>query len=154
MDEKIKALQEERDNHLQRAAQIGRELKHLEALKIKQEYGDKYGCEFCRYGAVQGLSGDGWHNTCGSGNCTCCHDECDNFKPDNTLTLFIRKNINIGKAFLRSTHTNGHGHISEDACRALDTLGIHILYDDPHPAVIEKAIKVLCALFDVQEVKG
>ena len=91
---------------------------------------DKFNCEFCRYNAVYGFSGDGWHNMCGADNCTCCHGYCDKYKPDNAATLKIKQS---GKqdGLLRSKNTNGYGQIDEDDKDALEELGARIFVDEP-----------------------
>lgn len=51
-------------------------------------------CESCRYFAVHDLSSDGWHNLCGNSitkSCTCCHSRCNQYKPDNLITKWVKE---------------------------------------------------------------
>lgn len=51
-------------------------------------------CKTCRYSAIHETSFDGWHNMCGceDAGCTCCHDRCEHYLPDNPITQFIKDN--------------------------------------------------------------
>lgn len=71
--------------------QVNKELWDYDVKQLAEQYKDKFNCEFCRYNAVYGFSGDGWHNMCGADNCTCCHGYCDKYKPDNAATLKIKQ---------------------------------------------------------------
>ena len=51
--------------------QVNKELWDYDVKQLAEQYKDKFNCEFCRYNAVYGFSGDGWHNMCGADNCTC-----------------------------------------------------------------------------------
>lgn len=114
----------------------------------KEQYGDKFTCEFCKFRAVADLSGDGWHNTCGADNCTCCHNVCDKYEPDNEITLFIKRNIRADSGLLRCEKTNGYGYIRDDEYRALEELAGDIFR---HTDKAEKIIKVLSVCFDIDE---
>lgn len=109
---------------------VNSELYNYDVKALEEHYKDKFSCEFCRYNAVYGFSGDGWHNVCGAGNCTCCHGRCDKYKPDNAATLKIKQS---GKrdGLLRPKNTNGYGQIDEDDQEALDELGARIFSDEP-----------------------
>ena len=98
--------------------------------QLKEQYKDKFTCEFCRYNAVRGFSCDGWSNTCGAGNDTCWHCCCEEYKPDTEVTLKIKKS---GQQydFARLKDTNGYGLISDDECLALRELGARIFEDEP-----------------------
>lgn len=126
---------------------IKKELFEYEANQKKEKYGDKYTCEFCKFAAVSGFSYDGWHNTCGRGECTCCHDVCDLYEPDNEITLFIKKNIRADSRLLRSTNTNGYGFLTEDEHDGLKELVGDIFY---HEHLTEKFKKVLKACFNIE----
>ena len=54
-------------------------------------------CKTCRYSAVYTTSFDGWHNMCGhdEASCTCCHDKCEHYLPDNPVTKFLKEELNI-----------------------------------------------------------
>lgn len=139
-------LQQEKKELYSRIREIDLQITQIETDELVAKYGEKYGCEFCRFNAVQGLSSDSWHNTCGANNCTCCHSSCEKYKPDNEVTLFIKKNINSGNGLLRCKHTNGYGHISDDACDALAKLKINIFrIEDGEQA--KAAISVLKLLY-------
>lgn len=125
---------------------VKKELCNFELEEKKAKYGDKFTCEFCKFNAVRGF--DIYHNTCGADNCTCCHGVCEKYEPDNQITLFIKKNLNPNKEWLRSDKTNGHGFITEDEYRAIDELLGDIFR---HPQIAEKAIKVLSICFNVKE---
>ena len=127
---------------------IRNELFEQEANQKKKEYGDKYSCEFCKFNAVSGFSYDGWHNTCGKGECTCCHDVCDLYEPDNEITLFIKQNIRADSKLLKSKNTNGHGYLTEDEYHGLRELVGDIFY---HENLTEKLKKVLTACFDTEK---
>lgn len=113
----------------------------------KAKYGDKFTCEYCKFNAVQDCSVDGWHNTCGADNCTCCHSVCDKYEPDNEITLFIKKNIRADSGLLRSDKTNGYGHIDEDEYRAIKELVGDIFR---HSEITDTVIKLLSVCFDVK----
>ena len=139
-------LEQEKKELYDRIREIDKQIKQITQEELAAAYGEKYGCEFCCFNAVQGLSGDSWHNTCGADNCTCCHNVCEKFKPDNEITLFIKQNINAGSGLLRSKRTNGYGHISEEDCRALAELGIRIFrIEDSEKS--QAAISVLKLLY-------
>ena len=110
--------------------QVNKELWDYDVKQLAEQYKDKFNCEFCRYNAVYGFSGDGWHNMCGADNCTCCHGYCDKYKPDNAATLKIKQS---GKqdGLLRPKNTNGYGQIDEDDKDALEELGTRIFVDEP-----------------------
>ena len=120
----------------------------FEAKKAK--YGDNFTCEFCKFNAVHDLSGDGWHNTCGADNCTCCHNVCEKYEPDNDVTLFIKQNIRTDAlaGFLRSQKTNGYGHISEDEYRAIEELAGDIFNPRKDSAQIIALLKVCFDIFE------
>jgi hypothetical protein len=114
----------------QEAREIRKELYDYEENALAEKYGDKFTCEFCRFNAVYGFSGDGWHNECGAGECTCCNARCEKYKPDNKATLYI-KQTREGDGFLRCKKTNGYGQITEEDCDALKELGAYIFVDEP-----------------------
>lgn len=130
-------------------SQINKKLYDFDYEEKKSKYKEQFTCEFCKFNAIQDLSYDGWHNTCGADNCTCCHSVCEKYEPDNEITLFIKQNINVGDGFLRGKHTNGYGHINEDEYKALDCLVGDIF--KPINGT-EKIIKVLRVVFDINEV--
>lgn len=70
-------------------SQINKELWDYDVKQLAEQYKDKFSCEFCRYNAVRGFSGDGWHNMCCADNCTCCHSYCDKYKPDMSAVFGI-----------------------------------------------------------------
>ena len=126
---------------------IQRKIYDFDFEEKKARYGDKFTCEFCRFNAVQDLSGDGWHNTCGADNCTCCHSVCEKYEPDNEITLFIKTNIRKDSGLLRCDKTNGYGHINENEYKAIKQLVGDIFRNIKST---DKFIKVLIACFDVE----
>ena len=114
----------------QEAREIRGKLYDYEEKALAEKYGDEFSCEYCRFNAVHGFSGDGWHNTCGADECTCCHSRCEEYKPDNKATLYIKQTAE-GSDFLRCKKTNGYGYIPEEACEALAELGAKIFVDEP-----------------------
>lgn len=113
----------------------------------KAKYGEKFTCEFCKFNAVQGFSGDGWHNTCGADNCTCCHNVCEKYEPDNEITLFIKQNIRADNGLLRCKKTNGYGRIDEEEYEAIGKLVGDIFY---HTHLTNKIKNVLSVCFGVE----
>ncbi len=109
---------------------VNRELYDYDIKALAEQYKDKFSCEFCRYNAVIGFSGDGWHNMCGAGNCTCCHGNCDKYKPDNAATLKIKQSRKQD-GLLRAKNTNGYGRIDEEDNDALEELDARIFADEP-----------------------
>ena len=129
--------------------EIDNKLDNFEYEEKKAQYGDKFTCEYCKYGAIQDLSGDGWHNTCGAHNCTCCHTRCVKYEPDNEVTLFIKQNIRAkGNGIFRSKHTNGYGYINDTEYKALKDL-VGDIFKPINKS--EKMIKVLKACFGISE---
>lgn len=139
-------LQQEKAELYKKIKTIDSQIKQIETEELRAAYGENFGCEFCRYNAVHGFSGDGWHNTCGADNCTCCHSSCEKYKPDNEITLFIKQNINPGGGLLRCKHTNGYGHISDEESNALNELGINIFRIE-NSTKAQAAISVLKLLY-------
>ena len=117
---------------------IGRKLYSFEYEEKKAQYGDKFNCLYCKFSAVGDLSGDGWHNTCGANNCTCCHSVCEKYEPDNDVTLFVKKNAK-------------YGHIDEDQHRAIRNLVGNIFAPCGRS---EKIIALLKTLWDIKESEG
>ena len=128
--------------------QIETKLYNFEYEEKKSKYGDKFTCEFCKYNAVNDCSCDGWHNTCGAENCTCCHSVCEKYEPDNYVTLFIKQNIRTNYGTFRSDNTNGHGYISEREYKAIKSLCGNIF--KPLTAS-KKMIELLKVIFDIKE---
>lgn len=146
----LEAKKEELEEELREVRKI---LYNYDFEEKKVKYGDKYTCEFCKFNAVHDLSGDGWHNTCGADNCTCCHAVCEKYEPDNDITLFIKQNINTDRlaGFGRCENTNGYGHISEDKYRAIEELAGDIF--NPRDRA-EKIIALLKVCFNITESKA
>ena len=47
------------------------------------EFNEEVNCETCKHGYFAGISGDGWHNLCGAGNCYLCarnYGCCDDYE--------------------------------------------------------------------------
>ena len=128
-------------------ATIRNKLYDFDFEEKKAMYGNEFTCEFCKFNAVQGFSGDGWHNTCGADNCTCCHSVCEKYEPDNEITLFIKKNIRTEGGLLRCEKTNGYGHINDEEYEAIKELVGDIFN---HTNLAEKLIRVLTVCFDVK----
>lgn len=128
-------------------ATIRNKLYDFDFEEKKAKYGDKFTCEFCKFNAVHDFSGDGWHNTCGADNCTCCHSVCEKYEPDNEITLFIKKSIRADSGLLRSNNTNGYGHIDEREYEAIKELVGDIFR---HTELTDKFKKVLTVCFDVK----
>lgn len=126
---------------------IRNKLNDFEFEEKKTKYGDKFTCEYCKFNAVQDCSGDGWHNTCGADNCTCCQSVCEKYEPDNEITLFIKKNIRANSGLLRSDKTNGYGHIDEGEYRAIKELVGDIF---KHNNITDTVIKLLSVCFEVK----
>ena len=125
--EKLEARLKELEHEAQK---VRAELYKYEEKELAEKYGDEFTCEYCRFNAVYGFSGDGWHNTCGADNCTCCNSNCKKYKPDNKATLYIKQTVE-GCGLLRSNRTNGYGQIGEEEFDALDELGANIFVDEP-----------------------
>ena len=58
-------------------------------------YDDDHNCFNCRFGYFADISGDGWHNLCGAGNCYLCvknYKYCDKYEfgdiPDNVNSMY------------------------------------------------------------------
>ncbi len=117
----------------------------------KVEYGDSFNCEFCKYHAYQDLSVDSWHNVCGADNCTCCHDNCEKFEPDNDVTLFIKKHVRADCGLLRSRRTNGYGYITGREYKGVASL-VGDIFNPGRKS--EKMIALLKACFDIQDSEG
>ena len=49
---------------------------------------DKATCDNCAYSCVLDI---GDHNECLGGYCTCCHDYCYEWMPDNTVSAYLRE---------------------------------------------------------------
>ncbi len=120
-------------------SEIFKKISNYETEELKKKYGDKLTCEFCRFNAVSGFSGDGWHNTCATGNCTCCNKFCEEYAPDNKSSLLIKGYSKPLDSFLRSNNSNGYGSITEDEFDALDELDAQIFVDEPS----EYTLKIL-----------
>lgn len=102
---------------------IREELLGYDRQALRTQYGDKYNCAFCRFVVVLGFSYDGWHNLCGADICTCCHNCCDQYKPDNAATAYI-------KDILKSNATLIGAHISREEHNALEELDARIFEDN------------------------
>lgn len=128
--------------------QVENKLHDFDYEEKKAKYGDKFTCEFCMYNAYHGFSPDGWHNTCGANNCTCCNSNCRKYEPDNDVTLFIKQHIRADSGFLRSIHTNGYGYIDDEEYRGIKYLigDIFNPYDQS-----EKMIELLKVCFDTKQ---
>lgn len=87
---------------------LNTELNSIEANEVKEKYKDKYSCKYCKYSAIEDFSPDGWHNTCGIHNCTCCHNVCDEFAPDTEITTYIKQHntLDYGEASAIETLVN------------------------------------------------
>ena len=140
LDLKKKELQTE-------LSHINQKLYDFDYEEKKAKYGDKFTCEYCMFNALHDLSGDGWHNTCGADNCTCCHSVCEKYEPDNEITLFIKKNIRADRGLLRSDRTNGYGYIDEGEYGAIKELVGDIF---KHNNITDTVIKLLSVCFEVK----
>ena len=60
----------------------------------RKECGEKIGkeanCDNCAFSCILDI-GD-YHNYCMDGKCTCCHDWCYSWIPENEISKFFRKN--------------------------------------------------------------
>lgn len=127
--------------------QVNKKLYDFDFEEKKAKYADKFTCEFCKFNAYQDCSGDGWHNTCGADNCTCCHSVCDKYEPDNDVTLFIKQNIRADRGLLRCKHTNGYGSIDDEEYRGIK----YLIGDIFNPFDrSEKMIEFLKVCFDIK----
>lgn len=111
------------------------------------KFGKEFNCEFCKFNAVEDLSDDGWHNTCGADNCTCCHNVCEKYEPDNDITLFIKKHIRADNGLFRSDHTNGYGYINNKEYQGIKYL-IGDIFNPRDKS--EKMIELLKVCFDIK----
>lgn len=118
--------------------EVNKMLYNFDFEEKKAKYGKEFTCEFCKFSAVSDLSGDGWHNTCGANNCTCCHSVCEKYEPDNDVTSFIKKNTK-------------YGHIDEDNHRALRNLVGNIFAPCGRNG---KIIAVLKTMWGIKESEG
>jgi hypothetical protein len=82
--------------HEQKIIPLRMELRLLEdeyKKLYRKECGEKVGeiatCDNCALSCV--LSVDD-HNGCQGGKCTCCHDWCYSWTPENDVSRFLRKN--------------------------------------------------------------
>ena len=64
------------------------ELKKATEDNFKEQYGDNFGCHNCAYGCCVDV-GD-YHTYCTKGNCILCRNYCDEYMPDNELSIYIR----------------------------------------------------------------
>lgn len=125
-----KALLQKKSELENEIMQINKELSDYDLKRLSEQYGEKFSCEFCRYNAVLGFSGDGWHNMCGANSCTCCHSCCEKYMPDTKATLKIKQSGDQD-ALLRSKNTNGYSHISYEEQDSLYELGANIFAEEP-----------------------
>lgn len=125
----IEELQKEKIRLQKELSEINRAISHHDEMRLEQQYGDEFHCEFCRYNAVSSCDGD--HNVCGKGNCTCCHNRCEDYKPDNEATKFIKTQAVFGEGLFRNKKTNGYKHIDDREYKALISLGADIFADEP-----------------------
>lgn len=139
---------EARENMLEKKLKKVREMLFDFDYKEKEaKFGKEFTCEFCKFNAVNDLSADGWHNTCGADNCTCCHNVCEKYEPDNDITLFIKQHIRECSPLFRSDHTNGYGHINNKEYQSIK----HLIGDIFKPfGKNEKMIELLKICFDTQ----
>lgn len=81
--------------HEQKIIPMRMELRKLEdeyAKLFRAECGEKINgkatCGNCAYSCVQSITD---HNCCMGGKCTCCHDWCYRWCPENEISAFLRK---------------------------------------------------------------
>lgn len=82
--------------HTQKIVPLRLELQRLEEQYeelFRKECGEKVGgmanCDNCAYSCVLDVDD---HNGCMGGSCTCCHDWCYRWIPENEVSAFLRKN--------------------------------------------------------------
>ena len=82
--------------HTQKIVPLRLELRRLEEQYeelYRKECGEKVGsmagCKNCALSCVLDI---GDHNCCIGGGCTCCHDWCYSWIPENEVSAFLRKN--------------------------------------------------------------
>lgn len=88
LKEKTKQLKIIRDQ----LSEVTRDINDIKRQIELCKYGKKPQCEDCRYIVAIDFSSDGWHNLCGNEKapCTCCHNGCEYFKPDNVYTKYLK----------------------------------------------------------------
>lgn len=64
------------------------ELAKAKESNLKEQYGKDFGCLNCAYGCCVYV-GD-YHTNCANGNCIHCRSYCNDYKPDNELSKYIR----------------------------------------------------------------
>ena len=89
-------------------------------------------CNSCIYSVVLDFSFDGWHNLCGCDDapCTCCHDHCEHYKPDNLLTSKLKEVFKENDYPIRS--------LEPDDVEGLKSLGIDIFSPSDNEEILSK----------------
>lgn len=110
---------------------IKEQIEDYELLQLREKYSKDFCCDKCKFSAVFDFSHDGEHNKCAlaAAPCTCCHDGCERYQPDNEMTLWIKENM--------------HGSISQNTYEALDHLGLYIFHEKYLNDVAMQLIKTL-----------
>ena len=65
------------------------EYKKAKESNLKEQYGNNFGCHNCAYGCCVDV-GD-YHTCCTKNHCIHCRSYCDNYMPDNELSLYIKE---------------------------------------------------------------
>ena len=85
----IKQIEKEINMLSKQLNQKQNELKEAKESNFKERYGDDFGCHNCAYGCCVDV-GDN-HTYCTKDKCILCHDYCDEYMPDNELSIYIRE---------------------------------------------------------------
>ena len=84
----LKPIETEINNLRKQLQQKQDEYAKAKENNLKEQFGDDFGCDNCAYSCCVYV-GD-YHTSCTKGSCVLCRDYCDEYAPDNKLSMYIR----------------------------------------------------------------
>ena len=84
----IKPIEDEINELNKRLNQKRNELAKAKESNLKEQYGADFGCHSCAYGCCVDVLD--YHTCCAKGKCIHCQKYCDEYIPDNMLSIYIR----------------------------------------------------------------
>jgi hypothetical protein len=85
----LKLLQNEIDELSKQLQQKRDEYAKAKTNNLKEQFGDNFGCDNCAYGCCIDVLD--YHTCCTLNYCVLCRKRCDQYMPDNKLSIYIRE---------------------------------------------------------------